>query len=222
MNKGMLSALGAYLLWGFLPIFFKLVQHVPPLEILSHRIVWSFILLFLILTLRKEVPVFLKKLKDPKIWLTFLASASLVATNWLVYIWAVTNGHIVDASLGYFINPLVNVLLGMIFLKERLRRGQAVAILIAAFGVAYLALSYGVIWWIGLILAFSFGFYALLRKTAPLGSLHGLSLEMICLISLGLGYLLYLESANVGLYGHVDLMTTLLSLVSAKYSTYNK
>ena len=210
MNKGMLSALSAYLLWGVLPIFFKQLQHVPPLEILSHRAMWSFLLLFTVLALRKELKGFFLKVKEPKILLTFLISASLLATNWLVYIWAVTNGHIVDASLGYFINPLINVLLGMIFLKERLRRGQAVAILIAAFGVAYLAFSYGVIWWIGLVLGFSFGFYALLRKTAPLGSFDGLSLEIMCLILPGLGYLFYLHSTNAGLYGQADLMTTFL------------
>lgn len=218
MNKGMLSALGAYLLWGFLPIFFKQLKHVPALEILSHRIVWSFILLFLILMFRKELPKFLKKLKNPKILLIFLASSCLIATNWIVYIWAVTNGHIVDASLGYFINPLINVVLGMIFLKERLRRGQAIAIVIAALGVAYLALSYGVILWIGLTLAFSFGFYALLRKTAPLGSLHGLSLEMIYLIAFGLGYLLYLENTNIGLFGHIDLTTTLLLICTGFFT----
>ena len=207
MKQGTLAAFAAYLFWGVSPIYWKVLQSVPAFEILGHRIFWSFILLFLLITVRKEWSSFQFALKQPKIWLTFLLSASLLSINWVVYIWAVNNGYIVDASLGYFINPLVNVLLGMFFLKERLRRGQFGAVLIAAVGVTYLALSYGVVLWIALTLASCFGFYGLLRKTAPLGSFQGLSLEIMFLILPALGYLLYLESMSAGTLTDTDPMT---------------
>ena len=207
MKQGTLAAFAAYLFWGVSPIYWKVVQSVPAFEIIGHRIFWSFILLFLLITVRKEWSSFQFALKQPKIWLTFLLSGSLLSINWLVYIWAVNNGYIVDASLGYFINPLVNVLLGMFFLKERLRRGQFGAVLIAAVGVTYLALSYGVVLWIGLTLASCFAFYALLRKTAPLGSFQGLSLEIMFLILPTLAYLLYLESMSAGTFTNTDPIT---------------
>ncbi|MGB0388342.1 MAG: EamA family transporter RarD [Ardenticatenaceae bacterium] len=213
-KQGTLAAFAAYFFWGFLPIYWKTVQQVPATELLAHRIVWSLVLLGLVMSVRKQWGWLAETLREPKTLLLYLASACLLATNWVVYIWAVNAGHIVETSLGYFINPLVNVLLGVLFLKERLRRGQVGAVMMAASGVLYLTLSYGVVWWISLTLAFSFGFYALLRKKAPLGALESLSLEIIWLIVPALGYLIYLESANVGSFGHTDPITTSLLILT--------
>lgn len=210
IKKGTLAAFSAYLLWGLFPIYWRMLQSVPPIEILAHRISWSLLVLGVLLSLRQQWSTLREALKKPKIWLTYIASGTLLAVNWLVYIWAVNSGYVVDTSLGYFINPLVNVMLGVLILGERLRRGQFWAVVIATLGVLYLALSFGVKLWIALTLAFSFGFYALLRKTAPLNSLQGLSLEMAWLILPAFAYLIYLESTSAGFFGGENLSITLL------------
>jgi chloramphenicol-sensitive protein RarD len=192
MQIGMLYAAAAYILWGLFPIYFKALQNVPPIEILSHRMVWALAFLLIVLTWRRQWAWAPKVLRQPKVLAGFAASAVLLSVNWFIYIWSVNNGHVVDSSLGYFMNPLVNVLLGFLLLHERMRPTQWVAIALAAVGVAWLTWQAGHPPWIGLALAFSFGTYGLLRKTATLGALEGLSLETILLFPIAFAYLAFL------------------------------
>jgi len=210
MNKGVFYAILAYFLWGIFPIYWKLIQNVPALEIIAHRVVWAFLFVLLVVWLKHDWQWVREAFQDKKILLTFLITGLLLAVNWLVYVWAVNAGFIVDASLGYFINPLVNVVLGVIFLRERLRLWQWIPVGIATLGVLYLAVSYGVIPWIGLTLAFTFGTYGLLKKTAALNSLHGFTLETGFLFFPALGYLLFLEFINQGAFPHGSALETLL------------
>ncbi len=210
MNKGILYAAAAYIIWGLLPLYWKALQVVPALEILAHRIVWSLIFVSVILTVRHKWSFVKPALRDRRIVLTFVASGLLLSVNWFTYIWAVNDGHIVETSLGYFINPLVNVLLGYVVLKERMRPAQWAAIALAAAGVLYLTLSYGSFPWIALTLAFSFGTYGLLRKTAKLNSAEGLAMETAVLFLPAAGYLLLLQSQGAGSFAGGDLSTTLL------------
>ncbi|GAB5518635.1 MAG: EamA family transporter RarD [Rhodothermales bacterium] len=210
MNKGVLYAFGAYGLWGVLPIYWKLLDHVPALEILMHRTAWSLVFLAAILAIR-----------DGKTWLRtmvahkqalglYTVAALLLMVNWGVYIWAVNAGFIVETGLGYYINPLVSVLLGVMVLGERLRRLQWVSVALATVGVLYLTLTYGRLPWIALTLAVSFGIYGLLKKKAPLNALPGLTLETAILTLPAIGYLIWLETQGAGSFGHIDTNTTLL------------
>ncbi|MBS1964300.1 MAG: EamA family transporter RarD [Chloroflexi bacterium SZAS-1] len=210
MKRGMWYATGAYIAWGFLPVFWKSLHGIPALEILSHRVAWGLVVALVLLAVRGRQPWIGAVVHNRRTMLTFVATAALLSLNWFVYIWAVNAGYIVETSLGYFINPLVNVLLGRIFLNERLRTGQAVAIAIAFAGVLYLTVQYGALPWIALVLAGSFAGYGLLRKTAALGSLEGFTLETMLLFLPALGYLLYREAQGVGAFGHAGLGTTLL------------
>lgn len=210
MNKGVLYGIAAYLLWGMIPIYFKLIQSTPALQILGHRIVWSFVLLLGILTLRQEWGNFRAAAIHKKNLLVYTAAALLLAVNWGTYVWAVNAGYIVESSLGYFINPLVNVLLGVVFLRERLRPIQWAPIGLAALGVAYMTISYGQLPWIALVLAFSFGLYGLVKKVASLNSLHGLTLETALLFIPALLFLLFAEQQGVGSMGHTTLLINLL------------
>ncbi|WP_420630002.1 EamA family transporter RarD [Candidatus Leptofilum sp.] len=210
MNRGILYGIATYALWGLFPLYWKLLQHVPAMEILSHRMTWSLAFVLLLLVVRRRWDWLKTAVHTPRTMLLFVASALLLSVNWFVYIWGVNAGFIVETSLGYFINPLMNVLLGVIFLGETLRRGQWVAIGLAAAGVIYLTVRYGELPWIALTLATSFALYGLLRKTAPLGSLEGLSLETALMFFPALGYLIYLELAGTAAFGHVDRQTTFL------------
>jgi chloramphenicol-sensitive protein RarD len=201
-KNGVLAVVGAYTLWGFLPLYWKSVQAVPAFELLCHRMVWAFLFVALLLARRGQWEWLRQARKNRGTLITFLGTACILALNWFTYIWAVNTGHIVDASLGYFINPLFSVLLGVLFLRERLRRWQWIAIGLAAGGVIFLTLGYGAFPWIALTLAVTFGFYGLLRKTAPLGALEGLSLETAVLFLPALAYLVYLESVGAASFGH--------------------
>lgn len=183
---GLPYALGAYAIWGFVPLFFKLVSSVPPVEVLAQRIVWSLPLCFLIMAFRRQIGEYLTALRDWRVLRMLLASSILIALNWLVYIHAVFTDHVLAASLGYYLNPLVNVMLGMIFLGERLSRLQALAVIIAGVGVAILLAGALDTLWISLTLAFSFGTYGLIRKIVPVGSLPGLAIETTLLLPLSL------------------------------------
>ena len=188
----MLYAASAYILWGLFPIYFKTLRQVSPLEILSHRIAWAMVFLLATLLVRRQWVWIGAVLRRPKVLAGFAASAILLSVNWFIYIWSVNNGHVIDASLGYFMNPLVNVLLGYLFLHERMRPLQWAAVALAAAGVLWLTWQAGHPPWIGLALAFSFGCYGLLRKTASLGALEGLSLETFILFPLAFAYLAWL------------------------------
>ncbi|HMN54667.1 MAG TPA: EamA family transporter RarD, partial [Sphingopyxis sp.] len=170
---GLPYALAAYGIWGFVPLFFKLLESVPPVEVLAQRIIWSLPLCFLIMVFRRQIGDYLAALRDPRVLRMLFASALLIAVNWLVYIFAIFTDHVLAASLGYYLNPLVNVMLGMLFLGERLGRLQLVAVVIAGIGVAILLAGALDTLWISLTLALSFGFYGLIRKIVPVGSLPG-------------------------------------------------
>lgn len=193
MNPGILYAASAFLLWGLFPLYFHAISEVPPMEILGHRMLWSLLFLVVVLTVRQQWKWLPRVLRQPRVLAAFMASALLLSANWFTYIWAVNNGHVIDASLGYFINPLINVMLGMLVLGETLRRGQWLAIAVAACGVAWLTWSAGQVPWIALILGISFGAYGLLRKTAALAALEGLSLETMLLFPLALAYVVWLS-----------------------------
>ncbi|HEY0595440.1 EamA family transporter RarD [Sphingopyxis sp.] len=196
---GLPYALGAYAIWGFVPLFFKLVSSVPPVEVLAQRIVWSLPLCFLIMAFRRQIGEYLTALRDWRVLRMLLASSILIALNWLVYIHAVFTDHVLAASLGYYLNPLVNVMLGMIFLGERLSRLQALAVVIAGVGVAILLAGALDTLWISLTLAFSFGTYGLIRKIVPVGSLPGLAIETTLLLPLSLaaaGYYIWLDDGR--------------------------
>jgi len=181
MNTGIVYATLGFVLWGLVPLYLRQVVSVAPLEVVLHRSVWSLVFLFSMLALLRRFDWLRQLVAQPRRLGLFALSALLLSVNWLVYVFAVHSGHVVDASLGYFINPLVNVLLGVLVLHERLRRVQWVAVGLAALGVLWLTAQAGRVPWIALVLAFSFGLYGLMRKTATLGALEGLALETLLL-----------------------------------------
>ncbi len=201
-NKiGIIYAAGAYLLWGFLPAYWKLIDQVPPDEILAHRILWSFIFMIIVVIVVQKWKLFLKEciiiLNDRK-KLTGITFASIaISINWLTFIWAVNNEHVIQASLGYYINPLVSILLGMIVLKETLTRGQTLSFLLAAVGVINLTISYGVFPWVSLLLAFSFAIYGLLKKTVDVSAMFGLAIETMIVTPIALIYLLSIPDSSM-------------------------
>jgi chloramphenicol-sensitive protein RarD len=193
MPTGLLAAALSYALWGLFPLYFRQVAAVPAFEIVLHRSVWSMAFVLLILLWQRQWAWVGEVVKQPRTLGIFIVSALLLSGNWLIYVWAVNNGRVLEASLGYFINPLVNVALGMLFLKERLRPAQKGALALAVAGVAWLTWTAGVPPWIALSLALSFGVYGLLRKTASLGALEGLALETALLAPLAVPALLWLS-----------------------------
>ncbi len=212
-RKGLLLGFGAYLIWGFFPLYFKALSSIPSTQILAHRFVWSFLLLLLVLGWRKEWKTLGKLLEDRKTLAIYTLAGSLLAINWGMYVWAVNAGFVVETSLGYFINPLVNVLLGVLFLREKLRWSQWLPVGIAAVGVFYLTIQYHSLPWIALTLAFSFGFYGLVKKIAPLSSLYGLTLETMALFLPAVLYLTSQEMNGMGSFGHgTGILTVLVVL----------
>jgi chloramphenicol-sensitive protein RarD len=196
--SGVVYASAAFLIWGLSPAYWKVLHNIPAFEIIMHRVIWSFLFLLVILISQKHWKEFIAALKNRRTFLILVPTTILLGFNWFIYIWAVNNEHILQASLGYFINPLVNVLLGMIFLRERLRSLQIVSLVLAGIGVLYLTFQYGEFPWIALSLAFAFGFYGLIRKIAPVGSLVGLSMEMLFLTGPALAYIIYLNCKGTG------------------------
>ncbi len=214
-STGVACAVGAYLIWGLNPIYFKVLQAVPAFEILTHRMVWSFAFLLPIVLLMGRWPEFKSVITNGRTLLILLVTTVLVSGNWFVYIWAINSGKILQTSLGYYINPLVNVLLGMVLLRERLRPAQAVAVCLAAVGVIYQTVEIGVFPWIALFLAISFGFYGLIRKVAPVNALVGLTVETLLLSIPATAYLVYLNANNSGAFLHGGLRVDLLLVCSA-------
>ncbi|MFA9452656.1 MAG: EamA family transporter RarD [Candidatus Aminicenantaceae bacterium] len=191
-RSGTLYVLTAYVVWGLLPIYWKALQSVPAPEILAHRIFWSFVFVSFLLWKQQRWAEFKWTFRSrSNLWICIL-TAAIIGSNWFIYIWAVIHDHIVDTSLGYFINPLITVLLGVIFLHEKLNRWQIIAFVLASLGVGYLTLEYGRVPWIALSLALTFGIYGLLRKTARIEALSGLTAETGLLSPLVLTYLLLL------------------------------
>lgn len=180
-RSGMLAGFGAYALWGVLPLYFVLLPGISSIELVAHRVVWSVVFLAFLLAGYRLFPALWDAMRRPRIVGALLLSALLIAGNWLVYVWAVAHDHVVAASLGYFLNPLVNVMMGMLLLKETLRRRQLIAVLIAAIGVALLAMGEVQTLWISLTLASTFAFYGLVRKLTPVPSAVGLTVETLLL-----------------------------------------
>ena len=207
---GLIYAASAFLIWGLSPLYWKALGAVPALEIIAHRVVWSFLFLMGLILLQRRWSEFAEILKSGRMLLTLMLTAILVSANWLLYIWAVNNNHMLQASLGYYINPLVNVVLGMLFLRERLRRPQILAVMLAAGGVLYLTTAYGEFPWIALTLALSFGLYGLIRKVAPVGALVGLAVETMLLSPPALIYLIHLDFQEADTILRVSLKLDLL------------
>ncbi len=202
---GIISATGAYILWGILPVYWKLVQNVPPFEILAHRVIWSFVFLALVIFLSGRIISFFIEVRTliahKKRALGVLAASVLVTANWLTYIWAVNNNHIVESSLGYYINPLVSVLLGIIVLKEKLSFWQTVSFVLATIGVLNITVHYGSFPWIALTLATSFGLYGLIKKMVNLGAITGIALETLLISPFMLAYLGHVHLRGNGAFG---------------------
>jgi chloramphenicol-sensitive protein RarD len=196
LRQGYLLGLGAYLLWGLFPLYFKLLESVPALEIVVHRALWSALFGSLLLAFWKH-PGWWRALRDnPRQLAVLMLSGLLIASNWLIYVWAVNNERMLEASLGYYINPLVNVLLALLFLGERLRRLQWLAVILASIGVLQQLCQLGSLPWVSLSLALTFGIYGLIRKQAPVAALPGLMVETLMLLPLALGWL-FLHPAAV-------------------------
>lgn len=202
MNKGVLSGVVAYIIWGFLPIYLKSLQVVPALQIMLHRVVWAFIFVSLLVLIRRRWPGIRTSLRDRRVIFAYSTTAVLLAINWLVYIYGINGGQVVETSLGYFINPLLSVALGVIILREHLRPMQWLPVGLAALGVLYLTLQYGALPWIALALAFSFGLYGLIKKIAPLGAMDSLFVETGFIFLPAMVYLLFSENQGVGAFGH--------------------
>jgi len=219
-RPGIWLAVAAYAQWGLLPVYWKWLHPVPAGQILCHRIVWSFVLLWMIMAAKRLWAGLFHKLHDRRTIVLFTVSGLLLGSNWFIYIWSVNAGMMVEASLGYFMNPLVNVGLGILFFQERLRLLQWLAFFLAAVGVLYLTLVFGRLPWIGLALALTFGGYGLLRKLAPLDSLEGLSCETMILAPIALVVLVRAEWMGGGALGHVQWWKSILLVGAGAVTTF--
>ncbi len=202
VNLGILYGIAAYVAWGLFPLYWKQLEAVPAGQVIGHRIVWSFATLAAILAVTHQWRSLRSEAARPRVVRLHALAAALITVNWFTYVWGVTHGFIVETSLGYFINPLVNVVLGVVVFRERLRSLQWIAVALAACGVAYLTLAYGAVPWIALVLAFSFGGYGAVKKRARLASMHGLTIETGLLLVPALLYLLYADRAGRGAFLH--------------------
>ncbi|MET0339672.1 MAG: EamA family transporter RarD [Polyangiales bacterium] len=209
-RRGLAAALGAFASWGVLPLLLRALHTVEPLEIMAHRVVWSCFFVLLWLSLRGELGQLLPPLKAPAVRKRLMLSALLVSLNWLAFVWAVHTGRVVEASLGYFINPLVNVLLGVLVLSERLAPRQWAAVGCAALGVAWLTVQAGGLPWLALFLALTFATYGLIRKTASVEAVVGLATETLLLLPIALGYLAYHALHGTSSFGTSTAITALL------------
>lgn len=220
-NLGIVYTVFAYIIWGFLPIYWKLIEHVPPGEILAHRIVWAFILMFAIVLLTNNWNEFIRECRviiaDKSKLIGITLASFTISVNWFVYIWAVNNDFVVQASLGYYINPLISILLGIIVLKETVTNRQILAIIIASIGVIYLTFSFGVFPWISLLLATSFAAYGLLKKTVDVGAMFGLTIETFIVTPIAIIYLLSLPTPSFTFSSGVS--STVLLLMGAGIMT---
>ncbi|MDC2866559.1 EamA family transporter RarD [Bacillus sp. BP-3] len=213
-KKGMIYATSAYMMWGILPLYWKLIDDVPADEILAHRIVWAFVFMLFVLLISKRfgqfTNEFIQLFKRPKLFMSLTIASILISLNWFVYIWAVNHNHVIEASLGYYINPLVSILLGTLVLKEKLNFWQYIAVGLAAFGVAILTVRYGSIPWIAISLACTFGLYGLSKKLLDYDSMIGLTMETMLVTPIALVYLGILGAEGMRSFGAVSLTSTLL------------
>ena len=201
-SKGLTAGAVAFAIWGLFPLYFHPLRQISAFQVIAHRVVWSCLFVLVWTTIRGELPTLRATLVNRSVVWRLAVSAMLISINWVVYVWAIMNGHVVESSLGYFINPLVNVLLGVALLSERLTRAQWTAVALAATGVVYLTIVAGSPPWIALTLAFSFGIYGLIRKVVKVESLPGLATETLVLFPFAVTYLFWCESAGTGALGH--------------------
>jgi chloramphenicol-sensitive protein RarD len=197
-NLGLIYALAAYTWWGFIPIFWKQLDHVGSADIVMHRMVWSCVLVIGLIVLMKQWRQFIVLFSQPKTLFRLFIASSLVSINWGVFIWAVNDGRLVETSMGYFINPLISVLLGVVFFAERLRKGQLFALSIAMLGVLYLVIAYGTFPWVALTLAVTFALYAVAKKSISVPATHGMAVETLFFVVPALAYLSYIQSNGTG------------------------
>jgi chloramphenicol-sensitive protein RarD len=214
VRRGFLMALSAYLLWGFLPFYMKAVSHVPALEVLSHRIIWSVPVATLVLLAMGQLNEIKLAFRSPRILLMALLTATLITVNWGIYIWAVSNNHALDAALGYFINPLFSIFLGAVLLGEKLQKMQYLAILSVIIGITILTWQAGGLPIVGLGLTVSWGFYAFLRKTLPIGGTQGFFLEVVILLPFAAGYMLYVAATDGTYFLNNDAQTDIILLMA--------
>jgi chloramphenicol-sensitive protein RarD len=213
LNKdrvGLLFGVSAYTLWGLFPLYWPLLKPANPLEIVSHRAVWTVVFCVIILAITKSLKTTLATFKRKHVALKLFSTSILISINWLVYIWATNNGHVVEASLGYYINPVIIIAMGVIFLQEKMRKLQWISIAIASTGVLILTIDYGRLPWIAIALALSWGSYGFIKKTLGLGALEGLAIETMISSIPYLGYLIFLGANGKGQFGHGVLITILI------------
>ncbi len=209
-KSGLAQALIAYGTWGLFPLYWYFLKDLPAPEILANRIIWSFVFLLAILTFYRRWKCVLVAVKKPKILLTLTCTTIILCLNWLVYIWAVTHGYIIEASLGYYINPLISMALGAVFLSERLRKYQYVAVFLAVVGVVILTMAYGRVPWIALMLGISFGVYGLVRKIVDVESQVALVIETALVLMPAMLYLAFLGKENTVIFGSMDKQLLLM------------
>lgn len=211
-SLGLIFGLSAYLLWGLFPLYWPLLKPASAYEIVAHRAIWTLVFCLVVLAFHKKLRKTIGRIREPKIFFGLLATSALISVNWIVYIWATNAGHVVEASLGYYINPLVIIAFGVLLLKEKMRLGQWVAVGIAAVGVAVLTIDYGRLPWIALALAISWGSYGVIKKVLDLGALEGLTIETMLSFIPYATFLLILQSNGTGQFGqHWGLSLLLIS-----------
>ena len=208
---GLLYGVSAYVLWGTFPLYWPLLEPASPLEIVSHRAAWTSVFCILVLAYQKQLRQMFKLMATKRVFLRLTAASALISVNWLVYIWATNNGHVVEAALGYYINPLIIIAFGVLLLKERMRRLQWFAVGLGFIGVVVLTFDYGRLPWIALALAISWGSYGLIKKQLNLGAVEGLAIETLISFIPYAGYLFYLGSKGQGQWGHNLGLTLLLT-----------
>lgn len=209
-SLGLLFGFSSYILWGLFPLYWPLLEPANPLEIVAHRAVWTLIFCFIVLLLSKQIHSTLGVLKNPKAMAALLLTTILISINWITYIWATNNGHVVEAALGYYINPLIIIAFGVLLLREKMRPLQWLAVAIAALGVLVLTIDYGRLPWVAISLALSWGSYGLVKKKLNLGALDGLAIETLISLIPYLGYLIYIGNQGDGQFGHSAGLTLLL------------
>lgn len=217
-QKGILYAFGAYGIWGLFPLYWRLLDQVDSMEILLSRVIWSFVFTTVFILILKHKNLLIEDLKtiwkNKKVFLALLAASFAISCNWFIYIFAVNNGHVIETSLGYYINPLITVLFGMLFFKERLSKMQLVAVIVAFIGVIVLTVSYGNIPWVAMLLAFSFATYGALKKKITLDATRGLAIETLFILPFALIYYIYIMSTNQMSFLHVSWQTDILLILA--------
>lgn len=223
-QKGLIYAITTYIIWGFFPLFWKLLEQVNSIEILLSRIIWSFVFTTLFIFLIGQRKTLFQDIKS--LWIekrsfwSLMAASFVISCNWYIYIWAVNHDHVIDTSLGYYINPIITVLCGMIFFKEKLSRAQIAAVVFAFIGVGIMTVSYGKIPWISLLLAFTFATYGVLKKKVPLNETRGLAIETMFVLPIALVYYIYLMSTSETSFMKVDLKLDLLLMVGGVLTAF--